>query len=129
MLRYSHAWGRDQGSPAHIPLSLQVQLPDPASIRVLRGHQLPVTCLVISPDDRFIFSASKDGSLIKCKCSLRASTACSPSLNPAGTLQQQDRECLWKWLSPRPVWGPACASFWALKGSFALPGVVGGSQG
>ncbi|NXL09293.1 U3IP2 protein, partial [Mesembrinibis cayennensis] len=49
------------------PLSLQVQPPDPASIRVLRGHQLPVTCLVISPDDRFIFSASKDGSLIKCK--------------------------------------------------------------
>ncbi|XP_074952337.1 U3 small nucleolar RNA-interacting protein 2-like isoform X1 [Phalacrocorax aristotelis] len=42
-----------------------VQPPDPASIRVLRGHQLPVTCLVISPDDRFIFSASKDGSLIK----------------------------------------------------------------
>ncbi|NXL64366.1 U3IP2 protein, partial [Chordeiles acutipennis] len=53
--------------PAHIPLSLQVQPPDPSSIRVLRGHQLPVTCLVISPDDRFIFSASKDGSLIKCK--------------------------------------------------------------
>ncbi|XP_074951531.1 U3 small nucleolar RNA-interacting protein 2-like, partial [Phalacrocorax aristotelis] len=48
--------------------------PDPASIRVLRGHQLPVTCLVISPDDRFIFSASKDGSLIKCKCSLGAAT-------------------------------------------------------
>ncbi|XP_074951526.1 U3 small nucleolar RNA-interacting protein 2-like [Phalacrocorax aristotelis] len=42
-----------------------VSPPDPASIRVLRGHQLPVTCLVISPDDRFIFSASKDGSLIK----------------------------------------------------------------
>ncbi|NXX99954.1 U3IP2 protein, partial [Centropus bengalensis] len=52
---------------SHILLSLQVQPPDPASIRVLRGHQLPVTCLVISPDDRFIFSASKDGSLIKCK--------------------------------------------------------------
>ncbi|NWX77445.1 U3IP2 protein, partial [Alca torda] len=44
-----------------------VQPPDPASIRVLRGHQLPVTCLVISPDDRFIFSASKDGTIIKCK--------------------------------------------------------------
>ncbi|KFQ93516.1 U3 small nucleolar RNA-interacting protein 2, partial [Nipponia nippon] len=44
-----------------------VQPPDPASVRVLRGHQLPVTCLVISPDDRFIFSAPKDGSLIKCK--------------------------------------------------------------
>ncbi|KAF1420379.1 U3 small nucleolar RNA-interacting protein 2, partial [Spheniscus humboldti] len=56
-----------RGSPAHVLLSLQVQPPDPASIRVLRGHQLPVTCLVISPDDRFIFSASKDGSLIKCK--------------------------------------------------------------
>ncbi|XP_061314193.1 U3 small nucleolar RNA-interacting protein 2 [Pezoporus flaviventris] len=42
-----------------------VQPPDPASIRVFRGHQLPVTCLVVSPDDRFIFSASKDGSLIK----------------------------------------------------------------
>ncbi|XP_009572207.1 PREDICTED: U3 small nucleolar RNA-interacting protein 2-like, partial [Fulmarus glacialis] len=49
----------------HVPLSLQVQPPDPASIRVLRGHQLPVTCLVISPDDRFIFSDSKDGYLIK----------------------------------------------------------------
>ncbi|NWY75585.1 U3IP2 protein, partial [Erithacus rubecula] len=55
------------GSPAHILLFLQVRPPDPARIRVLRGHQLPVTCLVISPDDRFIFSSSKDGSLIKCK--------------------------------------------------------------
>ncbi|KFQ27188.1 U3 small nucleolar RNA-interacting protein 2, partial [Mesitornis unicolor] len=26
-----------------------------------------ITCLVISPDDKFIFSASKDGALIKCK--------------------------------------------------------------
>ncbi|NXD72776.1 U3IP2 protein, partial [Eolophus roseicapillus] len=67
VLRYSCAWGRGQGSPVYILLSLQVQPPDPASIRVFRGHQLPVTCLVISPDDRFIFSASKDGSLIKCK--------------------------------------------------------------
>uniref|UniRef100_A0A8B9P6W7 U3 small nucleolar RNA-interacting protein 2 n=1 Tax=Apteryx owenii TaxID=8824 RepID=A0A8B9P6W7_APTOW len=46
-------------------LSVQVQPPDPASIRVLRGHQLPITCLVISPDDKFIFSAAKDGSIIK----------------------------------------------------------------
>lgn len=66
LLGYCCAWGR--GGPAHIPLFLQVQPPDPASIRVLRGHQLPVTCLVISPDDRFIFSASKDGTVIKCKC-------------------------------------------------------------
>lgn len=85
--------GRDWGSPAHILLSLQVQPPDPTSIRVLRGHQLPVTCLVISPDDRFIFSASKDGALIKCKCSLGDATGCLPSLSPAGTLQQQDHEC------------------------------------
>ena len=100
VLGYSHAWGRGRGSPAHIPLSLQVQPPDPASIRVLRGHQLPVTCLVISPDDRFIFSASKDGSLIKCKCSLGATTGCSPSPNPAGTPQQQDRRCPWRCLGP-----------------------------
>ncbi|NXO73595.1 U3IP2 protein, partial [Phainopepla nitens] len=67
VLGYSRAWGRVLRSPAHILLFLQVQPPDPARICVLRGHQLPVTCLVISPDDRFIFSASKDGSLIKCK--------------------------------------------------------------
>lgn len=77
MLGYSCAWGRVLGSPAHILLFLQVQPPDPARIRVLRGHQLPVTCLVISPDDRFIFSSSKDGSLIKCKYSLGAVTGCS----------------------------------------------------
>ncbi|XP_061202884.1 U3 small nucleolar RNA-interacting protein 2 [Neopsephotus bourkii] len=61
-----------------------VQPPDPASIRVLRGHQLPVTCVVISPDDRFIFSASKDGSLIKCKCSLEAVTGSSHSSRAIG---------------------------------------------
>ncbi|NXA33366.1 U3IP2 protein, partial [Eudromia elegans] len=49
------------------PLCIQVQPPDPASIRVLRGHQQPITCLVISPDDKFIFSAAKDCSIIKCK--------------------------------------------------------------
>ncbi|XP_027323533.3 U3 small nucleolar RNA-interacting protein 2 [Anas platyrhynchos] len=43
----------------------EVQPPDPLSIRVLRGHQQPITCLVISPDDKFIFSAAKDGSIIK----------------------------------------------------------------
>nr|XP_005987145.2 PREDICTED: U3 small nucleolar RNA-interacting protein 2 [Latimeria chalumnae] len=35
------------------------------NIRVLRGHQLPVTCLVISPDDKYIFSAAKDCTIIK----------------------------------------------------------------
>ncbi|XP_038668121.1 U3 small nucleolar RNA-interacting protein 2, partial [Scyliorhinus canicula] len=39
--------------------------PDLSEIRLLRGHQLPVTCLVLSSDDKYIFSASKDGSIIK----------------------------------------------------------------
>ncbi|KAG9260650.1 U3 small nucleolar RNA-interacting protein 2 isoform X2 [Astyanax mexicanus] len=39
--------------------------PDPAEIRLLRGHQLPVTCLVITPDEKYIFSGSKDCSIIK----------------------------------------------------------------
>ncbi|XP_043564409.1 U3 small nucleolar RNA-interacting protein 2 isoform X1 [Chiloscyllium plagiosum] len=39
--------------------------PDESEIRLLRGHQLPVTCLVLSPDDKYIFSASKDCSIIK----------------------------------------------------------------
>uniref|UniRef100_A0A672LKV1 Uncharacterized protein n=1 Tax=Sinocyclocheilus grahami TaxID=75366 RepID=A0A672LKV1_SINGR len=39
--------------------------PDPAEIRLLRGHKLPVTCLVITPDEKYIFSASKDCSIIK----------------------------------------------------------------
>lgn len=79
--------------PAHTLLLLQVQPPDPARIRVLRGHQLPVTCLVISPDDKFIFSASKDGSLIKCKCSPGAGTD-----SQAQTLQAP--WCPLRWLGP-----------------------------
>ncbi|KAJ7999894.1 hypothetical protein DPEC_G00199140 [Dallia pectoralis] len=39
--------------------------PDESEIRLLRGHKLPVTCLVISPDDRNVFSAAKDCSIIK----------------------------------------------------------------
>lgn len=39
--------------------------PDEKDIHVLRGHKLPVTCLVISPDDKHIFSASKDFNIIK----------------------------------------------------------------
>lgn len=39
--------------------------PTPDDIRVLRGHQLSVTCVVITPDDRFLFSGSKDCSIIK----------------------------------------------------------------
>ncbi|XP_072308549.1 U3 small nucleolar RNA-interacting protein 2 isoform X1 [Eucyclogobius newberryi] len=39
--------------------------PDASEVRVLRGHKLPVTCLVISSDEKYIFSASKDCSIIK----------------------------------------------------------------
>ncbi|XP_069500132.1 U3 small nucleolar RNA-interacting protein 2 isoform X2 [Ambystoma mexicanum] len=46
-------------------IAKDVQPPDPAEIRLLRGHQRPVTCLVISPDDKHVFSASKDCSIIK----------------------------------------------------------------
>ncbi|XP_013919340.1 PREDICTED: U3 small nucleolar RNA-interacting protein 2 [Thamnophis sirtalis] len=42
-----------------------LQPPDIPDIKILRGHQLPITCLVISPDDKYIFSASKDCSIIK----------------------------------------------------------------
>ncbi|XP_039530036.1 U3 small nucleolar RNA-interacting protein 2 isoform X1 [Pimephales promelas] len=39
--------------------------PDPEEVRLLRGHKLSVTCLVITPDEKYIFSASKDCSIIK----------------------------------------------------------------
>ncbi|XP_056129568.1 U3 small nucleolar RNA-interacting protein 2 isoform X2 [Lampris incognitus] len=39
--------------------------PETSEIRLLRGHKLPVTCVVISPDDKNIFSAGKDCSVIK----------------------------------------------------------------
>ncbi|XP_077385486.1 U3 small nucleolar RNA-interacting protein 2 isoform X1 [Festucalex cinctus] len=39
--------------------------PDTSEIRLLQGHKLPITCLVISPDDKCIFSAAKDCSIIK----------------------------------------------------------------
>lgn len=32
-----------------------------------KDHSLPVTCLVISADNKYIYSASKDGVIVKCK--------------------------------------------------------------
>jgi len=46
-------------------------LPDESNITVLRGHRLSVTCVVISADSKYIFSASKDGCIYKwgiCSC-------------------------------------------------------------
>ena len=48
---------------------LQVAPPDPDAIKLLKGHQLPVTCVAIAPNDRVIFSGAKDSSIIKCECS------------------------------------------------------------
>ncbi|XP_068702337.1 U3 small nucleolar RNA-interacting protein 2-like isoform X1 [Montipora foliosa] len=44
--------------------SQYIQPPQDA-VRVLKGHQLSVTCLCVSPDDKFVFSGSKDCSIIK----------------------------------------------------------------
>lgn len=49
------------------PLPAQIQAPAPGDIRILRGHQLSITCLVITPDDLAIFSAAKDCTIIKCE--------------------------------------------------------------
>ena len=39
--------------------------PRPEDVQTLKGHQLSITCVVISPDDKHIFSGSKDCSIIK----------------------------------------------------------------
>ncbi|XP_004715312.2 U3 small nucleolar RNA-interacting protein 2 [Echinops telfairi] len=43
----------------------EIQAPAQADIRVLRGHQLSITCLVITPDDSAVFSAAKDCTIVK----------------------------------------------------------------
>lgn len=39
--------------------------PDKGTIKILSGHKLSLTCLCLSSDDKFIFSGSKDCSIIK----------------------------------------------------------------
>ncbi|CAI9737310.1 small nucleolar RNA-interacting 2 [Octopus vulgaris] len=46
--------------------------PESSDITYLKGHKLPITCIVITPDNNYVFSASKDCSIIKwsvAKCS------------------------------------------------------------
>ena len=46
---------------------MQYLAPSEDAIRVLKGHQLPVTCVTVTPDDKYIYSGSKDCCIIKCK--------------------------------------------------------------
>ncbi|XP_064605482.1 U3 small nucleolar RNA-interacting protein 2-like isoform X2 [Liolophura sinensis] len=55
----------EQSGKLHKSVATDYLPPSPADIRVLRGHQLSITCLVISPDNQHIFSGSKDCSIIK----------------------------------------------------------------
>ncbi|MEJ1275800.1 hypothetical protein NN561_006698 [Cricetulus griseus] len=43
----------------------EIQAPDPTDIRVLCGHQLSITCLVVTPKDLAIFATAKDCTIIK----------------------------------------------------------------
>ena len=40
---------------------------DVNATRVFKGHQLPVTSVAMTPDDKYIYSGSKDCCIIKCK--------------------------------------------------------------
>ncbi|TNN84402.1 U3 small nucleolar RNA-interacting protein 2 [Liparis tanakae] len=46
-------------------IAKDIMPPEASEIRVLRGHKLPITCLVISADDKCIYSGAKDCSIIK----------------------------------------------------------------
>lgn len=48
-------------------LYCQLEPIDAASLVIFRGHQLSVTCAVISHDTKHLYTASKDCSIIQCK--------------------------------------------------------------
>ncbi|XP_074661787.1 U3 small nucleolar RNA-interacting protein 2-like isoform X2 [Tubulanus polymorphus] len=55
----------EQSGRLHRYIADQFLPPEAEDISVLRAHQLPLTCLVISPDNKYIFTASKDCHIIK----------------------------------------------------------------
>ncbi|XP_025108174.1 U3 small nucleolar RNA-interacting protein 2-like isoform X2 [Pomacea canaliculata] len=55
----------EQAGRLHKIVSDKFLPPDLSRIKVMRGHQLSLTCAVVSPDGRSAFSASKDGTIIK----------------------------------------------------------------
>lgn len=44
----------------------QYSAPDADKIRFLKGHQLPVTCVAMTSDNRYLYSGAKDCTIIKC---------------------------------------------------------------
>ncbi|KAF6029184.1 RRP9 [Bugula neritina] len=48
-----------------VPVAEHILEPKPEDITLLKGHQLSLTCVVISPDNLFIYTGSKDCSVIK----------------------------------------------------------------
>ncbi|KAH3819784.1 U3 small nucleolar RNA-interacting protein 2-like isoform X1 [Dreissena polymorpha] len=46
-------------------VAADLEVPSPESLILFRGHQLSVTCVVISADSQWLYSASKDCSIIK----------------------------------------------------------------
>jgi WD40 repeat protein len=50
---------------------------DPSKLAITRvkGHQLPITAVRISEDEKFVYSASKDCTIVKCARFLTASCA------------------------------------------------------
>ncbi|XP_062523140.1 U3 small nucleolar RNA-interacting protein 2-like [Corticium candelabrum] len=46
-------------------IASQYSKPDSSSVRQMRGHRLSITCMVITPDDKFVYTGSKDCSIIK----------------------------------------------------------------
>lgn len=55
----------EQAGRHHQRIASQYIQPSQDAIRVLKGHQLPITCVCVSPDDKVVFSGSKDCSIIK----------------------------------------------------------------
>ena len=81
--------------------------PPPASeaknddIRILRGHKLAVTALALSPDGRYIYSASKDGIVLRHEIETGKRVSCMfPQQNGSEVNQKNAGENAAYWLKP-----------------------------
>lgn len=55
----------EQAGKLNRKIASQYCEPDPATVKQLKGHRLSVTCLAVTPDDKFVYTGSKDCSIIK----------------------------------------------------------------